>query len=37
VQLFSGGEGKGQRLIWKATVKDARLSYPEKEKSCSSA
>jgi hypothetical protein len=33
VQLFSGGEGKEQRLIWKATVKDARLSYPEKEKS----
>jgi hypothetical protein len=32
VQLFSGADGKDKRLLWKATVKETRLSYPEKEK-----
>lgn len=32
VQLFSGAEGKDQRLLWKDTVKETRLTYPEKQK-----
>jgi hypothetical protein len=32
VQLFSGADGKDKRLLWKATLKETRLSYPEKEK-----
>jgi tetratricopeptide (TPR) repeat protein len=32
VQLFSGSEGKEQRQLWRAQVKETRLAYPEKEK-----
>jgi hypothetical protein len=33
VEFFSGGEGKDRRLLWKATVKETHMNYPEKQES----
>jgi len=32
VQLLSGGQGKDQQLLWKATTPETHLAYPAKEK-----
>ena len=32
VQLFNGAEGMDERLLWKTTAKEARLSFPDQEK-----
>lgn len=32
VQFYSGSQGKDQRLLWRATVKETKVEYPKKEK-----